>query len=71
MRSGLLCPGCVESCAVDKCTMALTKRREKGESLRVDRHRCIEGRCLHQIMSAKTKVNENEDRAQAGNAQSE
>ncbi len=39
----------------DKCTMALKKWREKGESLRVDRYRCIEGpgRCLHQIMSAK------------------
>jgi hypothetical protein len=36
------------------------KWRGKGESLRVlvDRYRCIEGRCLHQIMSesAKTKV---------------
>ena len=32
------------------------KWREKGESFRVDRYRCIEGRCLHQIMSAKTKV---------------
>ena len=40
----------------DKCTMALKKWREKGESFRVDRYRCIEGRCLHQIMSAKTKV---------------
>ena len=30
--------------------------REKGESFRVDRYRCIEGRCLYQIMSAKTKV---------------
>jgi hypothetical protein len=38
----------------DKCTMAFKKCREKGESLRVDRCRCIEGRCLHQIMSAKT-----------------
>ena len=34
----------------------LKKWREKGESFRVDRYRCIEGRCLHQIMSAKTKV---------------
>jgi hypothetical protein len=40
----------------DKCTMAFKKWREKGESFRVDRYRCIEGRCLHQIMSAKTKV---------------
>jgi hypothetical protein len=39
-----------------KCTMTLKKWREKGESLRIDRYRCIEGRCLHQIMSAKTKV---------------
>ena len=39
-----------------KCTMALRKWREKGESLRVDRYRGIEGRCLHQVMSAKTKV---------------
>ncbi len=33
------------------------KWREKGESFRVlvDRYWCIEGRCLHQIMSAKTK----------------
>jgi hypothetical protein len=36
----------------DKCTMALKKW------CRVDRYRCIEGRCLHQIrvMSAKTMV---------------
>jgi hypothetical protein len=42
----------------DKCIMAFKKWREKGESFRpgVDRYRCIEGRCLHQIMSAKTKV---------------
>ena len=40
----------------DKCTMALKKWREKGESFRVDRYRRIEGRSLHQIMSAKTKV---------------
>jgi hypothetical protein len=40
----------------DKCTMAFKKWREKGESFRVDRYRCIEGRCLHQVMSAKTKV---------------
>ncbi len=43
----------------DKCTimMAFKKWRGKGESFRVDRYRrCIEGRCLHQIMSAKTKV---------------
>jgi hypothetical protein len=37
--------------------MAFKKWRGKGESFRVDRYRCIEGRCLHQIiMSAKTKV---------------
>jgi hypothetical protein len=36
--------------------MAFKKWREKGESFRVDRYRCIEGRCLHHIMSAKTKV---------------
>ncbi len=36
--------------------MAFKKWREKGESFRVDRYLCIEGRCLHQIMSAKTKV---------------
>ena len=35
---------------------AFKKWREKGESFRVDRYRCIEGRCLYQIMSAKTKV---------------
>ena len=35
---------------------AVKKWREKGDSLRVDRYRCIEGRCLHQIMSAKNKV---------------
>jgi hypothetical protein len=42
----------------DKCTimMAFKKWREKGESFRVDRYRCIEGRCLYQIMSAKIKV---------------
>jgi hypothetical protein len=27
----------------DKCTMAFKKWREKGESFRVDRYRCIEG----------------------------
>ena len=38
--------------------MTFKKWREKGESFRVDRYRCIEGRChgLHQIMSAKIKV---------------
>ena len=38
--------------------MAVKKRREKGESLRVDsdRYSCIEDGCLHQIRSAKTKV---------------
>ena len=32
--------------------------RDKGESLRVrvDRYRCIAGRCLYQVMSANTKV---------------
>jgi hypothetical protein len=42
----------------DKCTMTLKKWREKGESesFRVDRYRFIEGRCLHQIRSTKTKV---------------
>jgi hypothetical protein len=40
----------------DKCTMTLKKWREKGESFRVDRHRCIEGLWLSQVMSAKTKV---------------
>ena len=39
-----------------KCTMTFKKLREKGESFRVDRYRCIEGRCLYQITSAKTKV---------------
>jgi hypothetical protein len=39
-------------------TMAFKKWREKGESFRVDRYRCIEGRGLlaHQIMSANAKV---------------
>jgi hypothetical protein len=36
--------------------MAFKKWREKGESFRVDRYRCIEGRCLHQVVSSKTKV---------------
>jgi hypothetical protein len=36
--------------------MTVKKWREKGESLRVDRYRCIEGRHLHLVMSAKTKV---------------
>jgi hypothetical protein len=38
--------------------MTLKKWRDKGESIRVDRYRCIEGRCLYQIimMSAKPKV---------------
>ena len=61
----------------DKCTMTFKKWREKGESFRVDRYRCIEGRCLYQIISALTPQNrdlnqgyENEDRAQAGNVQS-
>jgi hypothetical protein len=34
----------------------LKQWREKGGSFRVDRYRFIEGRCLNQIMSAKTKV---------------
>ena len=40
----------------DKCTMAFEKWRDKGESFRVDRYRCISGRCLYQIISAKPKV---------------
>jgi hypothetical protein len=40
----------------DKCTMSFKKWREKGETCRVDRYRCIEGRCLYQIMSTKNKV---------------
>jgi hypothetical protein len=40
----------------DKCTMNFKKWRDKGESFRVDRYRCIAGRCLYQIMSANTKV---------------
>jgi hypothetical protein len=36
----------------DKCTMTLKKWRDKGDFFRVDRYRCIEGRCLYQIMSA-------------------
>jgi hypothetical protein len=43
--------------------MTFKKSREKGESFRVDRYRCIEGRgCLYEItasgpgMSAKPKV---------------
>jgi hypothetical protein len=40
--------------------MTFKKWRDKGEFLRVDRYtgtgRCIEGRCLYQIMSAKPKV---------------
>jgi hypothetical protein len=35
--------------------MTFKKWREKGE-FRVDRYRCIEGRCLYQLMSAKTKA---------------
>jgi hypothetical protein len=61
----------------DKCTMAFKKWREKGESFRVDRYRCIEGRCLHQVMSAKTKVTKTKTVTaltqsgwQAGNVQS-
>ena len=33
-----------------KCIMAFKKWREIDESFREDRYRCIEGRCLHQIM---------------------
>jgi hypothetical protein len=40
----------------DKCTMAFKKWQEKGESFRVDRYRCSEGRCLHQFMSRKTST---------------
>ncbi len=45
----------------DECTMTFRKWRHKGESFRPRRvDRCslrrIEGRCLYQIMSAKTKV---------------
>ncbi len=56
----------------DKCTMAFKKWREKGESLRVDRYRCIqvEGQGLHQNMSAKTKVTKTKT-AQARNVQSQ
>ena len=59
----------------DKCTLTFKKWREKGESFRVDRYRCIEGRCLllvYQIMSesAKTKVTKTKT-AQAGDVQSE
>ncbi len=32
------------------------KASESGESFRVGRYRYIEGRCLYQVMSAKTKV---------------
>ena len=38
-----------------RCLHELLAVRHAG-SFRVDRSRCIEGRCLHQIMSAKTKV---------------
>jgi hypothetical protein len=51
----------------DKCSMTSRPQemphwREKCESFQVDRCRCIEGRCLHQIrvtgmpVSAKSKV---------------
>ena len=36
--------------------MTFKKWRDKAESFRVERYGCIEGRCLYQIMSAKTKV---------------
>jgi hypothetical protein len=36
--------------------MTFQKMREKGESLRVDRYRCIAGRCLYQLMPAKSEV---------------
>jgi hypothetical protein len=36
--------------------MTFRRWREKGESIRVDRYRCIEGHCLYQIISAQTKV---------------
>jgi hypothetical protein len=56
---GSLSPWCITERKIritDKCTMTFKKWWEKGESFRVDRYRCIEGRCLHQVMSAKTKV---------------
>ena len=40
----------------DKCTTTFQKWRDTGESFRVDRYRCIAGRCLCEIMSVKTKV---------------
>jgi hypothetical protein len=39
-----------------KCIMTFTKWRDKGESFRVDRYGSIGGRCLRQVMYAKTKV---------------
>ncbi len=36
--------------------MTFKKWRDKGESFRVDRYRCIAGRCLYQIMSANPKA---------------
>ncbi len=40
----------------EKCITTFQQWREKGESFRVGRYRCIAGRCLCEIMSAKTKV---------------
>ncbi len=42
----------------DKCSTTFHQWREKGESFRVDRYRCIAGRCLCEIIitSAKPKV---------------
>jgi hypothetical protein len=54
----------------DKCTMTFKKWREKGESFRVDRYRCNEGRRLSLSISNHVHNKqgyENEDRAQAGN----
>ena len=40
----------------DKCTTTFKEWRDKGESFRVDRYRCIAGRCLYHIMSEKIQV---------------
>jgi hypothetical protein len=58
----------------DKCTMTFKKWRDKGESFRVDRCRCIAGCCLYQIISAKPKAVKRRPRASrklAGNLQSD
>jgi hypothetical protein len=54
----------------NKCNVTFNKWREKGASFRVDWYRCIEGRCLYQIVPAETKVTKTKT-AQAGNVQSE